>query len=68
MRPAGGARPCAATFPAGERSVAENGERLSIEHESFELPCGHYTTAKFPFNWMDGLRIARFLRKHLAQK
>jgi hypothetical protein len=43
-------------------------ERLSIEHESFELPCGHYTTAKFPFNWMDGLRIARFLRKHLAQK
>jgi hypothetical protein len=41
-------------------------ERLRIEHESFELPCGHYTTAKFPFNWMDGITIARFLRKRLA--
>jgi dienelactone hydrolase len=43
-------------------------DRLEIEHEKFELPCGHYTTAKFPFNWMDGLRIARFLSKHLRQK
>ncbi len=43
-------------------------ERLAIEHESYELPCGHYSTAKFPFNWLDGLRIARFLEKHLAQK
>lgn len=41
-------------------------ERLGIEHESFELPCGHYTTAKFPFNWMDGLRIATFLRRRLG--
>lgn len=40
--------------------------RLGIEHESFELPCGHYTTAKFPFNWMDGLRIATFLRSRLG--
>jgi hypothetical protein len=40
-------------------------ERLEIEHERFELPCGHYTTAKFPFNWMDGLRIATFLRRRL---
>ncbi|MGH9336322.1 MAG: hypothetical protein ACRD21_21505, partial [Vicinamibacteria bacterium] len=23
-------------------------QRLRIEHESFALPCGHYTTAKFP--------------------
>lgn len=41
-------------------------ERLEIDHESFELPCGHYTTAKFPFNWMDGLRIASFLRRRLG--
>lgn len=41
---------------------------LGIEHECFVLPCGHYTTAKFPFNWMDGLRIARFLEKKLSQK
>jgi Alpha/beta hydrolase domain containing 18 len=43
-------------------------EKLGIAHERCELPCGHYTTAKFPFNWMDGLRIARFLRKRLLQK
>ena len=43
-------------------------EKLSIEHERWELPCGHYTTAKFPFNWMDGLRIADFLRRRLRQK
>jgi hypothetical protein len=43
-------------------------QRLAIEHEAFELPCGHYTTAKFPFNWMDGLRIARFLAQRLGQK
>lgn len=39
---------------------------MAIEHEVFELPCGHYTTAKFPFNWMDGLRISRFLARNLV--
>ncbi len=40
--------------------------KLDIEREVYELPCGHYTTAKFPFNWMDGLRIARFLSEKLS--
>jgi hypothetical protein len=40
-------------------------ERMEIEHETVALPCGHYTTAKFPFNWMDGLAIAGFLRRRL---
>ncbi len=44
----------AATPP---RSRADRFKQLAIEHEVFELPCGHYTTAKFPFNSMDGLRI-----------
>jgi hypothetical protein len=57
------------SFPLDlSRELLADFERLSIEHESFELPCGHYTTAKFPFNWMDGLRIAAFLGKHLGQK
>jgi dienelactone hydrolase len=57
------------SFPPDlSRELLADFERLSIAHESFELPCGHYTTAKFPFNWMDGLRIARFLSKHLRQK
>jgi dienelactone hydrolase len=56
------------SFPPDlSRELLADFERLSIAHESFELPCGHYTTAKFPFNWMDGLRIARFLGKHLAR-
>jgi hypothetical protein len=56
------------SFPPDlSRSLLEDFERLSIEHESFELPCGHYTTAKFPFNWMDGLRIARFFEKRLGR-
>ena len=29
------------------------------------LPCGHYTVGQFPFNWMDGLSICRFLSKQL---
>ena len=57
------------SFPPDlSRELLTDFERLSIEHECFELPCGHYTTAKFPFNWMDGLRIARFLGKQLGQK
>jgi dienelactone hydrolase len=56
------------SFPPDlSRELLADFERLSIEHESFELPCGHYTTAKFPFNWMDGLRIGRFLGKHLGR-
>ncbi len=55
------------SFPPNlSRELLSDFERLEIEHESFELPCGHYTTAKFPFNWMDGLRISRFLRKFLV--
>jgi hypothetical protein len=54
-------------LPELSRELLRDFERLEIEHESFELPCGHYTTARFPFNWMDGLRIARFLRKRLAR-
>jgi len=29
------------------------------------LPCGHYTIGEFPFNWLDGLTICRFLSKQL---
>jgi hypothetical protein len=36
---------------------------LRLEH--VELPCGHYTTAHFPFKYMDGWHICQFLRQHL---
>lgn len=47
------------------RQVLANFQRLAIPHKVVTLPCGHYTTAKFPFNWMDGLALARFLRRTL---
>ena len=36
-----------------------------IPHQVFTLPCGHYTTGQFPFNWMDGLVMTRFLARNL---
>ena len=32
-----------------------------IRHRTFYLPCGHYTTAKPPFVWLDGFAMSRFL-------
>lgn len=29
------------------------------------LPCGHYTVGEFPFKWIDGLAICRFLANQL---
>jgi len=54
------------SFPPDEsRRLVASFEQLGIRHEKMILPCGHYTTGKFPFNWMDGLAISRFLAKSL---
>ena len=31
--------------------------------EVFVLPCGHYSTGKAPFSWIDGFVLIRFLRR-----
>jgi hypothetical protein len=36
-----------------------------IPHELTVLPCGHYTTGKGPFKWLDGLALCTFLNKKL---
>jgi dienelactone hydrolase len=36
-----------------------------IDPDVAVLPCGHYSTGKFPFNWMDGLILCRFLTRSL---
>ncbi len=36
-----------------------------IPHRTFYLPCGHYTTAKAPFVWLDGFAMSRFLLEAL---
>jgi pimeloyl-ACP methyl ester carboxylesterase len=56
------------SFPPDlSRELLRDFQKLEIPHEVYELRCGHYTTAIFPFNWMDGLRIARFLKDVLGR-
>jgi hypothetical protein len=52
-------------LPVYSREVLETFRRLRLPHEVFTLPCGHYTTGQFPFNWMDGLAMCRFAARHL---
>ena len=54
------------TFPVDlSRMLVEAFRRQGIEHELAVLPCGHYSTGKLPFNWMDGLTLCRFLNRAL---
>ena len=54
------------TFPLelSKRFRAEFQAR-GIDHELFVLPCGHYSTGKAPFSWMDGFALTRFFRRNL---
>jgi pimeloyl-ACP methyl ester carboxylesterase len=57
------------TFPVdlSENLVREFGE-LGIPHEVAVLPCGHYSTGKTPFKYLDGWILARFLRRALVDR
>jgi hypothetical protein len=39
--------------------------RLGIPCDKFFLPCGHYTSGAFPFKYLDGWVMARYLNKKL---
>jgi hypothetical protein len=54
------------TFPVdlSEDLVREFRER-SIPHELAVLRCGHYTSGKTPFKFLDGWILTRFLRRAL---
>jgi len=47
--------------PEFSRQVLDGFIQHGIGHRTFYLPCGHYTTAKPPFVWMDGFAMSRFL-------
>jgi len=54
------------TFPVHlSRMLVDAFRRHGIEHQLAVLPCGHYSTGKLPFNWMDGLTLCRFLNRAL---
>jgi len=52
-------------LPEYSRQVIESFRRFNLPNESVCLPCGHYTSGKFPFNWWDGYVMSRFLVRHL---
>jgi hypothetical protein len=54
------------TFPVDlSRQLVDAFRSHDIEHEVTVLPCGHYSTGKSPFKWMDGLALCRFLNRAL---
>jgi hypothetical protein len=52
-------------LPEYSRHVLESFRGFHIPHETAYLPCGHYTSGRFPFNLLDGLLMCRHLSKHL---
>lgn len=46
-------------------SLIDEFEAAGITHQVSVLPCGHYTTGKAPFKWMDGYILVQFLRRNL---
>jgi pimeloyl-ACP methyl ester carboxylesterase len=48
-------------LPEYSRQVIEFFRSQKLAHEEVILPCGHYTTGRFPFKLMDGLAMCRFL-------
>jgi hypothetical protein len=52
-------------LPEFSAQVLQSFRELQLPHRVKELPCAHYTTGEFPFKWMDGLAMCRFLRSEL---
>jgi hypothetical protein len=55
------------TFPPDlSEDLVREFRSLRIDHEVAVLRCGHYTTGKAPFKFVDGWILTRFLKKELA--
>ena len=52
-------------LPVYSQQVLEWFRCNNVPHERFTLPCGHYTTGRFPFNLLDGMAMCRFLQRNL---
>jgi hypothetical protein len=54
------------TFPVDlSRDLVRSFGDLGIPHEVATLRCGHYTTGRTPFKYLDGWILTRFLKKSL---
>lgn len=47
------------------RDIVQESRRCGVPTTVRVLPCGHYTTGKAPFKFLDGYYMASFLRRHL---
>jgi len=47
------------------KDFVEDARRHGVPTTVRVLPCGHYTTGKAPFKFIDGYYMASFLRRHL---
>ena len=57
------------TFPVDlSRDLVRDFREHHVEHELAVLPCGHYSTGKTPFKYLDGLILSRFLRRALLSE
>jgi hypothetical protein len=56
------------TFPVDlSEDLVKAFRDLGVPHEVAVLRCGHYSTGKAPFKFVDGWILTRFLRKALGQ-
>jgi hypothetical protein len=54
------------TFPLDlTRQFIAEFDRAGVVHETGVLPCGHYTTGKAPFKYLDGYYLTKFFVKNL---
>lgn len=54
------------TFPLDlSRVFLQEFARQDIVHDTTVLPCGHYTTGKAPFKYLDGYALTKFFVKKL---
>lgn len=54
------------TFPVDlSREFLKEFERRGVPHDIARLPCGHYTTGRAPFKYLDGYYLTEFLVKSL---
>jgi hypothetical protein len=57
------------TFPVDlSEDLVREFRELGIPHEVAVLPCGHYSSGKAPFKFLDGWILTRFLRKALLSR
>jgi hypothetical protein len=56
------------TFPVDlSQDLVREFQRRAIPHDLAVLPCGHYSSGKTPFKFIDGWILTRFLRKALLR-